>query len=96
MGHCKSYDIECPYALESEMAPVPCVGSKEACETFRAFKDYDGPELSIGDQVQVKGTPLEFEIKGFKSINGNPMVESQYGDFHLDLIEKLKTTFNED
>jgi len=87
-----------PYALNSEYAPVPCVGSKEQCEMIRAFKDYDGPELSVGDHVRVKGTPMEFEILGFRTIDGHPMVESQYGDFHLDLIEKekLKTDFGEE
>ena len=96
MGHCKNYGIECPYALESEYAPIPCVGSQEQCEMIRTFKDYDGPPLAVGDMVGVKGTPMEFEIKGFRTIDGQPMVESQYGDFHLDLIEKLKTDFEEE
>ena len=93
MGHCNSYNMECPYALESEMAPVPCVGSKEQCDMIRASKDYKGEELAVGDQVQVKGTPMEFEITGFSVKNGQIMAESKYGDFNAELLEKLKTEF---
>ena len=92
MGYCKSYDLECPYAL-SDMAPVPCVGSQEQCDMFRASRNYKGEELSVGDQVQVKGTPMEFQITGFKVLNGQIMAESKYGDFNAELLEKLKTEF---
>ena len=50
-------------------------------------------DLKVGDQVQVKGTPLEFEILGFAMIEGQDMAESKYGDFNIDLLEKLNTEF---
>jgi len=52
-------------------------------------------ELKIGDQVQVKGTPLEFEILGFTTIAGQKMAESTYGDFNIDLLEKLNIDLDE-
>jgi hypothetical protein len=38
MGHCKSYNIECPFALQSENAPVPCVGSQGQCDKVRGVE----------------------------------------------------------
>jgi len=35
MDYCESYKIDCPYAFESENAPVLCVGSWEDCENHR-------------------------------------------------------------
>ena len=56
----------------------------------------ESKELKIGDRVQLMGTPLEFEVSGFVSINGQKLARSEkYGDFNIDLLEKLKTEFNE-
>lgn len=92
MAHCNSYNIECPYAL-SEFAPVPCVGSQEQCDLVRASQNYKGEPLQVGDHVRVKGTPMEFEITGFNTKNGQIMAESKYGDFNAELLELLKTDF---
>lgn len=51
-------------------------------------------EIRIGDQVQVKGTPLEFKVEGFTYISGQRMAQSKYGDFNVDLLEKVKTEFD--
>ena len=50
-------------------------------------------DLKVGDHARVIGTPLEFEVLGFTTINDNKMVESRYGDFNIDLVEKLNTEF---
>ena len=50
-------------------------------------------DLKVGDQVQVKGTPLEFEILEFAMVAGQKMAVSNYGDFNIDLLEKLNTEF---
>lgn len=50
--------------------------------------------ISIGDQVQVEGTPLEFKVAGFSSIDGQRMAKSEkYGDFNISLLKKLETEF---
>lgn len=43
MGYCKSYKIECNFAL-SEDAPIPCVGSDSQCDEVRGIAKIYPPE----------------------------------------------------
>ena len=43
MGHCKSYKIDCPFAL-SEHAPVPCIGDQVQCDEHRGVAKIYPPE----------------------------------------------------
>ena len=45
--------------------------------------------FKIGETVQLKGGNFRVVIKGFKSIGVNKMIETDYGDFNIDLIDKL-------
>lgn len=35
MGTCRVLKFECPFALVSENAPVPCIGSQEECDKIK-------------------------------------------------------------
>ncbi len=44
--------------------------------------------LRIGQEVKLKGTGFEVKINGFKTINDNKMICTDYGDFNIDLIDE--------
>ncbi len=54
------------------------------------IKDMNGTVIYVGDTVDVGG--LHVEIKGFKTINNGAdlMAETDYGDFNVTIIKKVK------
>lgn len=56
-NHCNTFNIECPFALASEDAPVPCVGSQEQCNRHR--------EVGISIDPKVKSVLQAISIEWF-------------------------------
>lgn len=68
---CRSYLLPCPYAMASEDAPVPCMGSQENCDAYNAKYKEDEPKMyarlqkikkDLGDRIKTLSQNSLIEI----------------------------------